>query len=164
MTATSIHYFKYDRSEHWRIEAELERQDERGWWLRGHEGARVWKGDEVANVEKAGFVALVPRDDWWAAFWNFDRTGPWELYIDIATPATWTDGELQLVDLDLDVVRSWDGAVQLLDEDEFELHAGMYGYPEEIRDRASATAAQLVERVRAGEPPFDVFDAGGRLA
>ena len=159
-TPTHVHYFKFDGSEHWRIEADLVDEDEHGWWLRGYPGTRTWRGTELSSVERVGFLFLVPRDAWWAGFWNFDHDGPYELYIDIATPARWQDGELQLVDLDLDVVRGWDGSIQLLDEDEFEEHAVKYAYPDDVRAAARQSAASLLDRVARRVPPFDLVDAG----
>ena len=158
MTSTHLHYFKYDGTEHWRIETELIREDESGWWLRGHPGAKAERPGHVV-VEKVGFLCRVPRGMWWAAFWNHDRENEYELYIDIATPAEWRDGELQLVDLDLDVARDWDGRVHLLDEDEFADHAVKMGYPADVRHAARASADALLEAVTARTPPFDLFDA-----
>ena len=155
-----IHYRKYDGSEHWRIEVQLLREDDRGWWLRGRAGGRATRpGHEV--IEKVGFVALVPRGAWWVAFWNFDRDGDYELYVDVATPAVAVGGELELVDLDLDVVRGWDHTVQVLDEDEFAEHTVRFGYPDDVVRSARAAADELVEAITRGDPPFDLFDASG---
>ena len=88
-TITHVHYFKYDGTEHWRIETELTREDDAGWWLRGFAGAKAERPGLVV-VEKVGFLCFVPRDAWWAAFWNFDRENDFELYIDIATLAAGT--------------------------------------------------------------------------
>ena len=160
--STSVHYFKYDGSEHWRIEADLVREDSHGRWLRGYPGSRTWKAGELSTTERVGFVFLVPHDDWWAGFWNLNRSGPYELYVDSATPATWRDDELQLVDLDLDVVRRWDRTVTLLDEDEFEDHSVRYGYPPDVRAAALDAARRVQRAVERGDPPFDLFDAGER--
>jgi protein associated with RNAse G/E len=158
MTSTHLHYVKYDGTEHWRIEAELVREDEAGWWLRGQPGAKAERPGLVV-VEKVGFLCHVPRDAWWAAYWNFDRENDYELYIDVASPAEWHDGELRLVDLDLDVARDWEGRVHLLDEDEFEDHAVKMHYPDDVRRAARSSADALVEAVTARTPPFDLFDA-----
>lgn len=155
----AIQYFKFDGSEHWRIEAELLGEDEWGWWLRGHPGYRVSKAGEVAAVEAVGFLFLVPRSAWWAAMWNFDRAGDYELYIDVAMPASRAGAEFRLVDLDLDVVRDWNGQISLLDEDEFIEHAVRYNYPDHVRYAARRSADSLLSQVRSGTSPFDLCDA-----
>jgi uncharacterized protein len=155
----TIQYFKYDGSEHWRIEADFVREDDVGWWLRGHPGYRATREGHPPSVEAVGFVFLVPRAAWWAGFWNFDRSGPYELYIDVATPASLEGRTFRLVDLDLDVVRTWDGDVELLDEDEFVEHSHRFGYPAEIIESARRSASELLVQVRERVPPFDLFDA-----
>jgi uncharacterized protein len=68
------------------------------------------------------------------------------------------------VDLDLDVVRTHDGDVAVVDRDEFELHQVRYGYPQDLIDRTEAATADAFERVRRNEPPFDGAAAGGWAA
>ncbi|HWS33128.1 MAG TPA: DUF402 domain-containing protein, partial [Actinoplanes sp.] len=68
----------------------------------------------------------------------------------------WIDGEaIHAVDLDLDVIRSRDGEVQVLDEDEFADHQVLYGYPPEVVEQARATTAELVTLLTAGTQPFE---------
>ena len=59
-----------------------------------------------------------------------------------------------MVDLDLDVIRLRDGTVLLDDEDEFAEHRVLYGYPEDVVERALATSRDLLESVRERRPPF----------
>jgi predicted RNA-binding protein associated with RNAse of E/G family len=45
------------------------------------------------------------------------------LYIDITTVPRWVSGDqVEMVDLDLDVIRRFDGPAEILDEDEFAEH------------------------------------------
>jgi uncharacterized protein len=60
-----------------------------------------------------------------------------------------------MVDLDLDVIRTFAGETRLLDEDEFELHQVELGYPASLIALAAETAAQLMDRVSLRQPPFD---------
>ncbi len=77
------------------------------------------------------------------------------MYVDIATTATWVDEQrVEMVDIDLDVVRYQDGSVELLDEDEFLDHQERFNYPAWLVDRARTTAAELVLKVEAGAEPF----------
>ena len=59
------------------------------------------------------------------------------------------------IDLDLDVIRRWDGQVELLDEDEFETHQRLYQYPAEVITEARTTAATLLAMVANRDEPFD---------
>jgi protein associated with RNAse G/E len=77
-----------------------------------------------------------------------------ELYVDLATPASWTSRGLSLVDLDLDVVRTTDGRVELWDEDEFAKHQLGYGYPTEVIEAVIRTADETLRMVKARVDPF----------
>ena len=85
--------------------------------------------------------------------WN--ATGDIELYVDIATPATWPSPDhVTMIDLDLDVFRRRDGSVALDDEDEFLEHQIAYGYPEDVVFHARQSADYLMDAVRERREPF----------
>lgn len=69
-----------------------------------------------------------------------------------------------LVDLDLDVVRTWDGAVEVVDEDEFGEHRLVLGYPEPIVKAALRSVVDVREAMTAGTGPFDGQEAGRRVS
>ena len=60
---------------------------------------------------------------------------------------SWDGTVVTMVDLDLDVIRTFSGETRLLDEDEFELHRVELDYPAWMIDLARQTAAQLMDRV-----------------
>ena len=62
--------------------------------------------------------------------------------------------QVTAMDLDLDVVRCWDGRVAVLDEDEFAEHQVQLGYPAELIDQARVTCDWLVSTVAARAEPF----------
>lgn len=96
---------------------------------------------------------LVPHRGWWAALWNLIPRKT-DVYIDVATEASWDGGIVSLVDLDLDVIRAVDGTVRLDDEDEFVDHATAMAYPPRVVDRARTAAAELVVMVEGRREPF----------
>jgi hypothetical protein len=78
------------------------------------------------------------------------------VYIDITTPAQWSaDGmTVTMVDLDLDVLRRWDGRVDVDDEDEFAEHQVALGYPPELIELAERSCAERRAALAQGDEPF----------
>ncbi len=83
--------------------------------------------------------------------------------MDVTSRPSYRDGVISAVDLDLDVIRLFDGSVRVLDEDEFAEHQVRYGYPEPVIAQALATTGDLVRRLTAGIQPFEEA-AAARLA
>lgn len=101
----------------------------------------------------------LPRDGWWTASFNA-LPNKVEIYCDIATVPRWSDGEVTMIDLDLDVIRMRDGRVILDDEDEFEEHQVRYAYPPDVIENARITAARLMEAVRTRAAPSAPLPTG----
>jgi len=149
-----VRYRKYDGSAHRDYPARRLADDHHGTWLGVDTGtASIYHGRP--SVEQIPFVLLVPRGQWWTAMFNPPpRTS--EVYCDITTPAQWSGDHLvDLVDLDLDVVRRRGiGRVELRDEDEFAEHIISFGYPNEVVRPARAAAAWLRTALAEGRQPF----------
>ena len=94
----------------------------------------------------------MPAEGDWTACFNAD--GELEIYADVTTRPAYGAGQVTAVDLDLDVVRYWDGRVAVLDEDEFAEHQVELSYPAELIDQARATCDWLVSAVSARREPF----------
>lgn len=149
-----MRYRKYDGTAHRDYPARRLADDEHGTWLGVDAGtASVYHGRP--SVEQIPFVLLVPRQRWWTAMFNPPpRTS--EVYCDIASPAEWTGDDLvDLIDLDLDVVRRrGSGRVELRDEEEFAEHREQFGYPEQVVTPARAAATWLRAALGDGTEPF----------
>jgi protein associated with RNAse G/E len=146
-------YTKYDGSAHRDYPARRLSIDEIGTWVgvpRGTES--VYHGRP--SVEQIPFVLLIPHSAWWTGMFNPPpRTS--EAYCDITTPARWEGDTVHIIDLDLDVVRRRDsGLVELRDEDEFDHHRGVFGYPEDVVAEAHAAAEKLLIALADGSEPF----------
>jgi hypothetical protein len=122
--------------------------------LLADDGTRVavrapWAGDGVRDF---GFVRFEPGDVFTEYYWRDRWYSVKEVrgaagtlkgwYCDITRPATRTDTELVVEDLDLDLWRSADGAdVRRLDEDEF----AASGLAERDPEAAAAAGSALDE-------------------
>lgn len=146
-------YSKYDGSPHRDYLARRLAEDDLGVWLGVVKGTEsVYHGRP--SIEQIPFVLLVPHGAWWTGMFNPPpRTS--EVYCDMATPARWEGDTVHIIDLDLDVVRRRaTGAVELLDEDEFDEHRRLFGYPDELVTEARAAARWLVAALGDGTEPF----------
>jgi protein associated with RNAse G/E len=146
-------YTKYDGSAHRDYPARRLTEDDLGIWVGVTRGtSSVYHGRQ--SVEQIPFVLLIPHHAWWTAMFNPPpRTS--EVYCDITTPARWQDDTVQIIDLDLDVVRRREsGLVELRDEDEFADHRQRFGYPEDLVAEAQAAARKLLVALGDGSEPY----------
>lgn len=151
---TVVQYYKYPRTLHWRHELLRLGEDEHGVWLGGPTGTRVQKGEEEPINYPRAFVQLVTPRAWWTALFNQGHRI--DVYVDITTAANWPlPDRVEMIDLDLDVIRLRDGTVYVDDEDEFEDHRVRLAYPPRMADSARATAAEVTLALEKWAPPFD---------
>jgi hypothetical protein len=75
-------------------------------------------------------------------------------YANITMPPTFTNGVIDYVDLDIDVVAWPDGRVDVLDRDDFEKNKVTYGYSDEVIGSAETAVTELLEIVERREFPF----------
>ncbi len=144
---------------HWQFVMTWLGEDDFGTWLAVPSGTIVQRGDEEPRRLPDGFVSLVPPGEWWEA--EFYASHPeLAIYVNIGTPCEWNDGSLRQVDLDLDVVRTHQGSVRTLDEDEFIDHQARFGYPAELIYGARRAADEVAGMLERHQEPFD--DAPGR--
>ena len=156
MTDDLVHvvYRKFDGSPHRNYPALRLGADEHGTWLGVPSGEFIAAATDATFKYTDPYVLLVPEHAYWTAMFNAPprRT---EIYCDIATPAVWDGSGVQLIDLDLDVRRRRDtGDVELLDEDEFDLHRQRYGYPEDVQVNAWSAVRALMSALYDHDEPF----------
>jgi protein associated with RNAse G/E len=156
-----VNYRKWPDSAHWHFTVNSLGSDTHGAWFCLPDGALIQRGTEVPIISRMS-VMLLPKDAWWVASWNTDKTKPHELYIDIVKRVRSDANEVTMIDLDLDVVRTWDGHVEMLDRDEFELHKQTFHYPRELVEKAESTAELLANSVANGQEPFGVVGEAWR--
>lgn len=126
--------------------------DSFGTWLGAAAGLTARRGIEPPTTITHPFVKLIGEGAWSAPLWN--AAGNIAVYVDIVRPATWSDGQVTMVDLDLDVVQRRDGSVYLDDEDEFIEHQRTLAYPAHLVEGARAAAARVMLDVERGAEPY----------
>ncbi|HEX8721001.1 MAG TPA: DUF402 domain-containing protein, partial [Pyrinomonadaceae bacterium] len=99
-------------------------------------------------------------DRWYSVF-RFRKPGGalLKFYCNINTPARLAGGVLSFVDLDVDVLVEPDYSYAVLDEDEFERHAELYGYPADYRRAVRAALEEIIRLVEERRFPFDAGSA-----
>ncbi len=100
-------------------------------------------------------MGLFPRDRGFAAtFYEAVSAYAFRVYVDVATPPVWGQGVVTSVDLDLDVVQTFEGDVAVLDEDQFAQHEVELGYPPTLVTEAQGECERVREELAAGAPQF----------
>ncbi len=90
-----------------------------------------------------------------------------KLYINIATPAVLQSGEINWIDLELDIVRTSHQSAKIIDIDEFDEAKTSGMLDAKLADKAQQVAAELLRVVDKGDFPFlatDFDDVTGILA
>lgn len=96
-------------------------------------------------------------DRWYSVFLFREPTGEARnFYCNINTPALLSEGTLSFVDLDVDVLVRPDFSFQVLDEEEFETHAELYGYTSLYRRRVREAIGELVSLIEGRHFPFSL--------
>lgn len=96
-------------------------------------------------------------DRWYSVFRFRQPSGALRnFYCNLNTPPRFEPGRISFVDLDIDVLVRPDFSYEVLDEDEFELHAEKFDYPADLRLRARQTLAEVISLVERREFPFDL--------
>lgn len=154
--AVRVECRKWPDSPHWEFDAVRLGQDAHGTWVGITEGTLLASPSRAFHAV-ADHVTLVPHDAWWlATFYGQDVRRPFDVYVDIATPATWHDAHLvRAVDLDLDVIRGTTGRVWVDDEDEFAAHRVELDYPDEVVEGAVRSCQEVLAAVTDRTGAFD---------
>jgi protein associated with RNAse G/E len=149
-------FCKYDGRPHRLLESIKLGEDEYGLWTGSVPGTRGQRADGSWVTIDHTRVRLFPRGQWWSALFN-DSPHPTEVYCDITMPAEFGVDTVTTVDLDLDIRRYRDGAVQVMDEDEFQAHQLVYAYPPQVIAAAQASCAWVLDNITTTEPFLKVY-------
>jgi protein associated with RNAse G/E len=147
------------------------------WW---RETVETIDDEKVVTVSPPGKEVHGPLGDWVSRYAS--RTCYWfarpyvlaevyrpdgsllEIYVHVASPASFDGHRLTYVDYELDVVLKPGGAPEVVDEDEFAEAAGRYGYTPEFQERCQRVVAEVLDLIvrwesrgmPGGDDPSDV--------
>jgi protein associated with RNAse G/E len=94
-------------------------------------------------------------DRWYNVFRFLNDNDETQLYYcNINMPPTFADGTLSYIDLDIDILVQPDLAYEVLDLDEFEKHAELFGYDIETNRQARAAVDELISMIETRQFPF----------
>ena len=121
------------------------------------------KFDFEVNHSKLGVIrrGTVSYEFYWKNRWlNVFRFHEPEgdlrnFYCNLNLPPVLTDGVLDYVDLDVDVLVWRDFSFEILDVDEYERHAVKYNYSKELREKVDAALKELLLMIERKSFPFD---------
>jgi protein associated with RNAse G/E len=149
---------KYDGRPHRRVTGLLLGTDEFGTWVGTprHSLIRYSYGWLRLQFTREDAVRLIPHDGWWIAMFLADPSRM-DVYCDITAPAQHTASRITVIDLDIDLIRYRAGRRVIVDdEDEFEEHRHLFGYPDDVVAGATAAAADLRDALANAREPFGI--------
>ncbi len=149
-----VRFGKWGGGPHWAFDLVYLGVDEFGHWAGGPEGLPMERPGRAVLADTDGVLCFAHTQGF-VATRNADFGEPTaaEIYVDVTTVPRWTragDGvaEVRMVDLDLDVVRRFDGVTYVDDEDEFADHQLTLGYPVAVIDAARRECGVVLDAVR----------------
>jgi len=166
-TLVAGRFTKWGGGPHWEWAGRYLGADEHGHWWYSAPGTRCVRPG-MDFCEEVGWVSLAPHDGAYAAGF-YPEPKHVSIYVDMTTEPRWRrrtpgsqlgDGpdapawEVTMVDLDLDVVLTRDGALFVDDEDEFARHRVELRYPDEVVVLARHWRDAVLRAVAGGAEPF----------
>ena len=106
---------------------------------------------------KKGTVSIeyFPFYKWFSVFRFYEPSGVFRnFYCNVGMPPQYSNGVLDFIDLDIDVVVWPDWKIDVLDRVEFEENTVKFGYPDEVVHRANESLTELLEWIEKREFPF----------
>ncbi|MCI6701153.1 MAG: DUF402 domain-containing protein [Solobacterium sp.] len=144
-----------------------------------HSGSlhRTWSKAQVIDI-KDDFVVVVTDHSWvveadgrrwltkepaicfyytkrWYNIISMVRKTGIYYYCNLASPSLYDGEAIKNIDYDLDVKVFPDGEYMILDENEYEYHASVMNYPENIKKIISSQMEELLDLIVNKKEPFD---------
>ena len=163
MRPVRIVYEKWDGRPHWEFDTVCLGEDAHGAWLGIRRGTAQARPGMSVTAADDHVVLVAASGDHCTTFHFEPARAPIEVYVDITCTHRWGTERITMIDLDLDVIRRWDGSIVVADEDEFEEHRVLLAYPEEVAESALAATRVAQEQLEQRVAPYDQTVAAGWL-
>lgn len=155
-TMIQIQALKYGNIPHYEWETTLLEQTDSYVIVTGEYGRQLhhYTKGKVFTVNNRS-IEFFSLDSWFTVSMNIMDGEVQEYYCNIAQPSQLADGKLTFVDLDLDYIRNKEGIWRVVDEDEFEVNAVRYQYPQQLIEQARMELERFRIMVERQQFPFD---------
>ena len=155
-TLIEVRACKYDGREHRRWSAQLLKQEGSLLVLDANFSEEVIHdllGTIAAGTHSVEYYWL---DRWYNVFRFAQPDGTLRnYYCNINVPPTFDGQTLSYVDLDLDILVAPDLSFQVLDAEDFENNAALYGYSDQVLANARQAIDELIGMIETRTFPFD---------
>jgi len=156
-----VRFGKWGGGPHWAFDLVYLGADEFGQWAGGPAGLPMARPGWSTTADTDGVLCFAHVSGFVATI-NADAGDPTavEVYVDISTPPVWNRdpdtgiAQVRMIDLDLDVVRRFDGTLFIDDEDEFAEHQVSLGYPAAVVAAAQRDCGAVFDTVRRDAGPY----------
>lgn len=115
---------------------------------------RIREGDGKEWVSRIPSVAFFIPGQWYNVVSLIEEQGI-RYYCNIASPPYVSGQVITYIDYDLDVIRTTDGGVQIVDQEEYAQHKVNYHYPDIVDRKVKGGMDRLLQRIRGNEAPFE---------
>ncbi len=156
MSQVTVRVLKYDGAVHRQWPATIARRDE---------SVIVLDAEFTDDVEH-DLLGVINRgtrtieyywfDRWYNVFRFLESDGKTKLfYCNVSMPPSLKHGTLTYIDLDIDILVRPDGSFAVLDQEEFDVNASVYNYPDEVKRQARLALDELISMIKTRQFPFD---------
>lgn len=126
-------------------------RDAFGVWAAVPAGSENGSSDGYEWAAAHDAVMLIPAAGDYTAYWSTYGT----VYIDVAINTLRENGDVDVLDLDLDVTVDRDGNIGVVDVAEFRARSVESVYPEWLIERALRSLTAVVDAIVREQAPFD---------
>lgn len=117
---------------------------------------RAWviESDGRKWLTREPAICFYYNDRWYNVITMIRHTGVY-YYCNLASPSLYDGEAIKNIDYDLDVKLYPDGGYQILDENEYDLHARIMDYPEDIKQIVEKQMELLIDDMDKAIDPFN---------
>jgi len=113
----------------------------------------IRESDGKEWTSKIPSVTFFIPGEWYNIVSLIDDSGV-RYYCNVASPPYVSGRIITYIDYDLDVIRSADGHMQIVDQEEYELHKQNYHYSSVVERKVMDGLDSLLKRLKNGKAPF----------